>query len=166
MPLDPRTEQAVRALWDVGTRNGRPPAPVPEADPWEDDDPLDPARGWLPVELPGVPSVVVRLHRDGEDLVVVEDVVELDVPRRDTVRVVEELLTGGARRRHRARGALGQLLAIVLHNPQPSELVVTVHDDDPEVPPRTYDAPVVLGTMTSGWVLTLPTVDGERTTPS
>lgn len=162
MTLDDATQRAVRALWEVATRNDRSPAPVPEADPWEDDDPLDGSRAWVPVEIPGVPSVVVRLYRDGEDVVVVEDTVDLDVPRGDTARVLEALLTGAARRRHRARGFLGQMLGLVLHNPQPSDLVVTVHDDDPAVPPRTYDAPIVLSTMTSGWLLSLPTTPDGR----
>lgn len=161
MTLDDATQRAVRALWEVATRNGRTPSAVPEADPWEEDDPLDGSHAWVPVEVPGVPSVVVRLHRDGNDVVVVEDTVELDVPRRDTARVVEALLTGGARRRHRARGAVGQMIAILLHNPQPSDLVVVVDDDDPEVAPRRYDAPVVVSTMTSGWLLSLPTEDDE-----
>ncbi|WP_188037221.1 hypothetical protein [Actinotalea sp. JY-7885] len=157
MPLDEATQRAVRGLWEVAVRNGRTPAPVPEADPWEDDDPLDGDRAWVPVEVPGDPSLVVRLYRHGEDVVVVEDTVELDVPRRDTARVLEALLTGAARRRHRARGLVGNLLGIVMHNPQPSDLVVTVHDDDPALAPRTYEAPIILATMTSGWLLGLPT---------
>ncbi|WP_199421970.1 hypothetical protein [Actinotalea solisilvae] len=157
MALDDATQSAVRALWEVATRHGREPVPVPEADPWEDDDPLDGRRAWVPVEIPGVPSVVVRLHRDGEDLVVVEDVVELDVPRRHTAAVVQELLSGRARRRLRARGFLGHLLGIALHNPLPADLVVTV--DGPE--PTSYEAPVVLAPGTGAWLATLATAATE-----
>lgn len=156
MPLDDTTQAALRALWEVATRHGREPLPVPEADPWEDDDPLDGRRAWVPVEVPGVPSVVVRLHRDGEDLVVVEDVVELDVPRRHTAAVLQELLAGRARRRLRARGFLGHLLGIALHNPLPADLVVTV--TGPDGATAAYEAPIVLAPGTGAWLATVPTV--------
>lgn len=156
MELDAATEWAVQELTDAGLRHGRPPAPVPEADPWEDDDPLDPGSGHVVVEFPGVPSVVVRLYRDGQDLVVVEDVVELTVPRRDVPAVVEAVLGGRGRRRLVARGRLSSLLAVWLHNPLPADLVVTV--DRPEGP-RTYTAPIVLAQATGAWLATLPTVD-------
>jgi len=155
MPLDDATQGAVRALWEVATRRGRTPEPVPEADPWEDDDPLDPVRGHVAVVVPGVPSVVVQLHRDGHDLVLVEDVVELDVPRRDTATVVDAVLAGRARRRIRG-GALSRVLGMLLHNPLPADLEVTVPSGGRE---RTYTAPVVLTPGAGGWLASLPTVD-------
>jgi hypothetical protein len=164
MQLDAATAWAVQEIADAGVRHGRPPEPVPEADPWEDDDPLDPGRGHVVVEIAGTPSVVVRLHRDGHDLVVVEDVVELDVPRRDTPAVVEALVAGRARRRLLARGRLHSLLSILLHNPMPAELVVRV---GPDGAPRTYTAPIVLSLQTGAWLVTLPTVDdGDGADPT
>jgi hypothetical protein len=158
MELDAATAWAVQELADAGARHGRPPVPVPEADPWEDDDPLEPGRGRVVVEFGGRPSVVARLHRDGHDLVVVEDVVELDVPRRDTPAVVEELLAGRARRRLETRNPLRSLLAVWLHNPLPADLVVEVRRRDGA---RTYTAPIVLTMASGGWLATLPTVDDD-----
>ena len=155
MALDAVTERAVRALWEVGTRHGRAPAPTPEADPWEEEDPLGPSRTAAVVEFPGVPSVVVRLYRDGRDDVLVEDIVELEVPRRDTVAVVDEVLAGRARRRARG-GVLWNLLGIVLHNPAPSELVVTVLGPESV---RTYEAPLILTVGTGPWLLSLPLIE-------
>jgi hypothetical protein len=155
VPLDDATQAALRGLWEVATRHGREPLPVPEADPWEDDDPLDGGRAWVAVEIPGVPSVVVRLHRDRQDLVVVEEVVELDVPRAHTAAVVQELLAGNARRRLRTRGGLlGGLLGIMLHNPMPADLVVTVAGPDGAT--TAYEAPVVLSYGTGAWLMSVP----------
>lgn len=155
MALDEVTERAVRALWETGARHGRPPAPTPEADPWEEEDPLGPSRTAAVVEFPGVPSVVVRLYRDGRDDVIVEDMVELEVPRRDTVAVVEEVLAGRARRRTRG-GVLWGLLGIALRNPAPSELVVTVLGAESV---RTYEAPIILTLGTGPWLLSLPLLE-------
>ncbi len=158
MPVDPQTQTALRALGAVGELHRRMPLPVPEADPWEDDDPLDGRRAWVPVEFPGIPSVIVRVHRDGQDVVIVEDTVELDVPRRHTAAVVDEILAGRARRRLRTRNFFGYLMGIFLHNPLPADLVVTVGRDGAGGPVR-YEAPVVLTIATGGWLATLPTVD-------
>lgn len=128
---------------------------MPEADPWEDEDPLGPSRAATIVEFPGVPSVVVRLYRDGRDDVVVEDIVELEVPRRDTAAVVEEVLAGRAQRRVRG-GVLWNLLGIFMHNPAPSEMVVTVLGPDGV---RTYEAPLILTVGTGPWLLSLPLVE-------
>ncbi len=153
MPIDEATQSAVRALWEVGARHGRPPAPVPEADPWEADDPVDDGRGRVSVVLDGVPEVVVHLHRDGTDLVVVEGSAELEVPRRDTALVLDGLLAGRARRRRLATGFWRTGLATVLGSPAPSELVVAVDD-------RVYAAPVLFAPPLSAWLLGLPVVDG------
>ena len=156
MDLGDATQRAVRDLWEVGVRHGRPPAPTPEADPWEDGDALDVGGGPVVVEYPGVPSVVVRLHGDGHDLVLVEDVVELEVERPDTAGVVEAVLAGRARARSATRGALGRFLAVLLHNALGSELVVTVPRGEGE---RTYTAPVVVSYGASPWLLRLPWTD-------
>ena len=45
----------------------------------------------------GTPSIAVRLGDDGRDVVTVEDVLNFDVPRRDTVAVVDAVLGGRVR---------------------------------------------------------------------
>lgn len=88
----------VRRLWETGARHGRPPEPTPEADPWEDDDDPYPTGGVAAVVVfAGSPSIAVRLADDGRDVVTVEDVLHFDVPRPDTVAVVESVLSGRAR---------------------------------------------------------------------
>ena len=96
MTADPATAAAVRELWALGTSLGRPPEPTPEVDPWEEADPYPVGDVVAVVAFGGSPSVVVRLDRLGEDVVTLEDVLDLDVPRRDTVAVVESVLTGQA----------------------------------------------------------------------
>ncbi len=152
MPVDEGTQAAVRALWQVGADHARPPAPVPETDPWEADDPVDGPRRAVTVVFDGVPEILVHLHRDGDDLVVVEGTVELEVPRADVVGVVEGLLAGRARRRVRARGFWRGLLAIVLASPGASELEVPVDG-------RVYSGPLLLATPMSGWLLSRPVAD-------
>jgi hypothetical protein len=150
MAVDRRTQATVRALWEVGARYGRPPAPVPEVDPWEDD-----AAGATPgavvVELDGVPAVVVHLGAPDavRDTVRVEDSVDLEVPRADVVAVVESLLAGRARRHRHRVGLVGQVAAFVLGNPLPSDLEVPVAG-------RVYRAPILVTTAVSGWLLGLP----------
>lgn len=152
MPIDDATQAVVRALWATGAAHGRPPAPVPEADPWEDD--VQGAEGGaVVVELGGVPDVVVRLHRDRRDAVQVEGVVDLEVPRADVVAVVEALLAGRARRRPRVRGFLAHLLAVALASPAPSDLEVTA-GTGPRA--RTYTAAVDAALPPSGWLMSLP----------
>jgi len=155
MPIDDATEATVRALWEAGARHGRPPAPVPEADPWEDDAPGS-ERAPLVVVLPGTPDVEVRLHRDGADEVQVESAAYLEVPRRDTVAVVDALLAGRAVRRPRVRGVLGNLLAVFLDSPAPSDLEVRVAGDDA---PRTYRAQVTATQPISTWIMSRPVAD-------
>ncbi|GIG37194.1 hypothetical protein [Cellulomonas pakistanensis] len=155
MPIDDATQAVVRALWEAGARHGRAPAPVPEADPWEDD-----AQGAghaaLVVVLAGTPDLEVHLHRDGHDEVEVENGAYLDVPRRDTVAVVEALLGGGARRRPRVRGFLGNLVAIFLDSPAPSDLEVRVGEGDAA---RTYRAQITATQPVSAWLMSRPVAD-------
>lgn len=156
MPIDEETQADVRALWAVGAAHGRPPAPVPEADPW-DEDVQGAQQDVVVVELAGVPDLVVRLHRDRRDAVQVEGVVELEMPRSDVVGVVDALLAGRARRRPRARGFAANLLAVVLGSPVPSDLEVTA-GTGPDA--RTYVAPVGAGVPLSGWIMSLPVAEG------
>jgi hypothetical protein len=164
MPIDEVTQAAVHALWEAGARHGRPPAPVPEADPWDASDvdgsadALDTARGRVSVLFDGSPSLVVHLHRDGRDTVRVEDAVDLEVPRRDVAAVVEALLADRARRRPTVRGFWGNLLGVLLSNPAPSDLVVRVGGEDGTAP-REYDGPVLMAVPLSGWLMSLPVED-------
>ncbi|MFF1528671.1 hypothetical protein [Cellulomonas sp. NPDC058312] len=155
MAVDEETQATVRGLWAVGARYGRPPAPVPEVDPWEADDPPEAAaRRRLVVVLEGSPVVAVQLQAAGPDTVRVEDTVDLEVPRQDVVAVVDALLGGRARRRVRSQGPVAHVVALVLGNPLPSELEVVVDGD------RTYRAPVLVLAAASGWFHALPTTRG------
>ncbi|WP_034620707.1 hypothetical protein [Cellulomonas sp. URHE0023] len=88
----------VRQLWEEGARHGRPPEPTPEVDPWDDDDDLYRAGGVAAVVVfAGSPSITVRLGDDCKDVVTVEDALDFDVPRADTVLIVRSLLSGRAR---------------------------------------------------------------------
>ncbi|GEL45541.1 hypothetical protein CHO01_06570 [Cellulomonas hominis] len=152
MPVDEGTQAAVRALWQAGSRHGRPPAPVPEADPWEADDPVDGPPRTVSVVFDGVPGVVVHLHRDGADLVAVEGCVEIEVPRRDVVEVLEGLLGGRARRRPRVRGYWRSLASGVLGSPAPSDLEVPAGG-------RVYAGPILFAPPLSGWLLSRPVAE-------
>lgn len=155
MPIDDATQAAVRAVWEAGARHGRAPEPVPEADPWEDD--VQGAdRAALVVVLAGTPDLEVRLHRDGRDEIEVENGAYLEVPRRDTAAVVDALLGGGARRRPRVRGFLGNLVATLLDSPAPSELEVRVGEGDAA---RTYRAPITATLPVSAWLMSRPVAD-------
>jgi len=83
----------LRELHATGVRYGRPPEPVPEADPWEEPDPYDHHRSVM-VVFPGYPRVRVTVHDDGEDAVELDSGVAFDVPRRHTAAVVEAILSG------------------------------------------------------------------------
>jgi hypothetical protein len=88
----------VRALWTVGARYGREVSPNAGADLLDDDDPLSPP-DVRTVELAGVPVITVRLFGDLSDLVTIDGMIEFEVPRNDTVAVVEAVLAGNARLR-------------------------------------------------------------------
>lgn len=98
MTLSAGTQGAVRALWTVAARHGREVGPSAGDDLLEDDDPLNPQDATT-VELAGVPVITVRLFRDLRDLVTIDGMIEFDVPRNDTVAVVESVLAGNARLR-------------------------------------------------------------------
>ncbi|WP_152188586.1 hypothetical protein [Georgenia satyanarayanai] len=86
-------DDVLRHLHATGAALGRPPEPVPEADPWEPDDPLD-AHSAVVVVFTGLPHLRVHLHDDGEDAVHLDTYVTFDVPRAHTVAVVRALLSG------------------------------------------------------------------------
>ena len=61
MAISAATQDAVRALWVVGSDHGRAPSPTPEADPWVDEDPIDVPQDTAVVDFPGIPAISVRL---------------------------------------------------------------------------------------------------------
>jgi hypothetical protein len=79
----------------TGARYGREVIPNAGADPLEDDDLLSPQDSTT-VELAGVPVITVRLFRDLSDFVTVDDMIEFEGPRHDTVAVVDSILAGNA----------------------------------------------------------------------
>jgi hypothetical protein len=98
MTLSVGTQGAVRALRTIGTRYGREVRPNAGADLLEDDDPLNPQDATT-VELIGVPDITVRLFGDLSDIVIIDGTIEFEVPRNDTLAVVEVVLSGNARLR-------------------------------------------------------------------
>jgi hypothetical protein len=98
MTLSAGTQEAVRALWTIGARCGREVSPYAGADLLEDDDPLNP-REATTVEPAGVPVITVALFSNLSDLVTIDGMTEFEVPRNDTVAVVESVLAGNARLR-------------------------------------------------------------------
>lgn len=98
MTLSAGTQGAVQELWTLGARWGREVRPDARADLLEDEDPLDP-RDATTVELIGVPDITVELFGDLSDIVTIDDTIKFDVPRSDTLAVVEVILSGNARLR-------------------------------------------------------------------
>lgn len=97
MPAEP-VAATVRRLWEAGDRYGRPPEPTPEVDPWDEGDPYpEPSGSAAVVVFAGSPAIAVRLAVSGPDAVLVEDVLDFEVPREDTVALVDALLGGRAR---------------------------------------------------------------------
>lgn len=96
MAISEATQDAVRALWVLGSDHGRPPSPTPEADPWQDEDPFEEPQDTAVVEFGGVPTIEVRLNGDLEDEVTLQGAMVFDVPRRDTVAFVAAVLEGDA----------------------------------------------------------------------
>lgn len=98
MTLSAGTQVAVQALWTMGARYGREVRPNAGADLLEDDDPLDPQDSTT-VELIGAPDITVQLFGDLRDIVIVDGTIEFEIPRTDTLAVVEVVLSGNARLR-------------------------------------------------------------------
>lgn len=141
-------DDVLRHLHATGVALGCPPEPVPEADPWEPDDPLDPPSAVV-VVFPGPLHLRVHLHDDGEDAVHL-DHVTFDVPRRHTVAVVRALLSGEGAYTRLPGGVVG-LVSRRLGLEVVEELAV-------DVPGATY-AQVVPWVPTSplnGWLAGLP----------
>lgn len=93
MSLSQQTRDAVQDLWKIGAAHGRVPEPAPEMDPWEGDEPRD----EVTVVFSGVPHVEVKLYGDGEDTVTIEQFVNFETPRAETLALVGAVLAGDAR---------------------------------------------------------------------
>jgi len=127
MGLDQITEAAAQALLTMCARYGRTSEPIPEMDPWVPVDIDDPRRGQVTVVFPGMPVIVVHLFADLEDRVTLDETVEFETPRSDTLELVEAVLAGRARRRPASgrllpgflrellQGFFGIVLAIPVH---------------------------------------------------
>lgn len=153
MGLSEDTQQALCGLRSVGRDHGR----VPGVDLVEDDGAFEVPRDAAVVEFPGEPSITVRLNRDLEDTVTIEDVIDFEVPRCDTAALVEAILAGDARLRrddgHRA-GALRTLFVapiVQLAPPFTDVLVVPVRGDTCYEQPVPYDP-----TGPGRWLSALP----------
>jgi hypothetical protein len=156
MTADDAVATVVRELWALGASLGRPPEPTPEVDPWDDDaDPYPVDDVVAVVAFGGSPSVVVRLDRYGEDVVTLDDVLAVDVARRDTVAVVESVLTGRAWLERPRLGVLGQWFAVMLSAAFPGSVRIPAEGG------RVYSTPVI-GAVSSGWLARLPVVEGPR----
>jgi len=110
MGLSRCTEEAVRSLWSIGAKYGRTPSPIPEADPWEEEDLLDAPGDEAAVEFPGTPAIKVHLHGDLEDTVTLDGYIDFETPHRDTLALVTAVLAGDARRRPAASRPLPSFL--------------------------------------------------------
>ena len=140
----------VRELWEVGARHGRPPEPTPEVDPWEDDDDPYPDRSVAAVVVfAGRPPIVVRLADDGQDTVTLEDVLHLDVPRRDTAAVVDSVLSGRARLEGPRGGPFARWASTLLGSAWACSVRVPVDGG------RAYTCPLP-SLAWSSWVASLP----------
>jgi hypothetical protein len=158
MALSGSTERTVRELWEIGARYGRPPLPTPEADPWEEDDPLDPQRDVVVVEMPGRPSITVRLYPGVEDTVTVEDTMDLEVPRHDTAAVVESILAGRCWVRPGVGRGLSRLVWTFLRTTMAAVLMVPVGTG---ARARTYEVGVAYALGQGVWLASLPTEPGD-----
>ena len=96
MAISAATQDAVRALWVLGSDHGRTPSPTPEADTWQDADPFEEPQDTAMVEFPGIPTIEVRLSGDLDDTVTLQGAIVFDVPRRDTVAFVAAVIAGDA----------------------------------------------------------------------
>lgn len=148
MPIDDQTQATVRELWAVGDAHQRPPAPVPESDPWSDPDQgADP--GVTVVSFPGTPEIEVRLYADGRDTVLVETIADFEVPRTDVTALVGQVLAGRVVRRPRVRGVLGNLAATLMGSPAPADAEIRVGD-------RVYSTPITARQPLSVWLMARP----------
>ena len=148
LPPDEPLDATVRRLWEVGDRHGRPPEPTPEVDPWEEGDPYpEPSAGAAVVVFAGSPSITVRLALDGPDVVLVEDVLDFEVPRADTVAFVDAVLDGRARLATSGRRVTRRLRRVL------AGAGATVHVT--VAPGRSYSA-VVPTFAWSSWLGSLP----------
>jgi len=149
MGLSQYTEAAVRSLWSIGATYGRTPCPIPETDPWEEEDLLDPPGDEATVEFPGTPAIKVRLNGDLEDTVTLDGYIDFETPRRDTLAMVTAVLAGEARRRPAAGRLLPSFLREMLQGPFGIMLAVPVGDG------KVYEQRVPSQCLGLTWVTTL-----------
>jgi len=150
MGLNQITEAAAQALLTTCARYGRTPEPIPELDPWVPVDADDPRRGQVTVVLPGRPTIVVRLYADLEDRVTLDETVEFETPRADTIELVEAVLAGRARRRPASGRLLPSFLREMLQGFFGIVLAIPVHGG------RVYTQRVPANFVGLTWVTTLP----------
>jgi len=149
MGLSQYTEEAVRSLWSIGAKYGRTPSPVPEADPWEEEDLLEAPGDEATVEFPGTPAIKVRLCGDLEDTVTLDGYIDFETPRRDTLDLVTAVLAGDARRRPAAGRLLPSFLREMLQGPFGIMLAVPVGGG------KVYEQRVASQCLGLTWVTTL-----------
>lgn len=149
MGLSQYTEEAVRSLWSIGAKYGRTPSPVPEADPWEEEDLLEAPGDEATVEFPGTPAIKVRLCGDLEDTVTLDGYIDFETPRRDTLDLVTAVLAGDARRRPAAGRLLPSFLREMLQGPFGIMLAVPVGGG------KVYEQWVASQCLGLTWVTTL-----------
>ena len=149
MGLSQDTEEAVRSMWSIGVKYGRSPGPIPEADPWEEEDILDAPGDEATVEFPGTPAIKVRLCGDREDTVTLDGYIDFETPRRDTLAMVTAVLAGDARRRPAAGRLLPGFLREMLQSPFGIVLAVPVGGG------KVYEQRVPSQCLGLTWVTTL-----------
>lgn len=152
MTADDALAAVVRELWALGASLGRPPEPTPEVDPWDEADPYPVDDVVAVVAFGGSPSVVVRLDRLGEDEITIEDVLGVDVPRRDVVAVVESALTGQAWIERPRLPPLLRWVGVMFGSAFPGSVHIPGGDE------RTYSAPLPAA-VSSGWLARLPSIE-------
>lgn len=150
MGLNQITEAAAQALCTMSTRYGRRPEPIPEMDPWEQVDVDDPRRGQVTVVFPGMPAIAVHLCADLEDRVTLDDTIDFDTPRADTLELVEAVLAGRARRRPASGRLLPSFFRELLQGYFGIVLAIPVHGG------KVYTQRVPANFIGLTWVTTLP----------
>lgn len=156
MGLSEGTRETLRDLRLIGTEHGRRPSPAADDEPDLLEATLGHGADAAILELPGVPSITVHVDGSLEDTVVVEDVISFDIPRRDTVALVQAVLAGRARLR-RDDGGRWSALRIMLLAPFLRYLVPFTNVLVVPIPGRTpYEQPVPVQLFAGGWLSSVP----------
>jgi len=100
--------------------------------------------------FPGMPAIVVHLFADLQDWVVLDETVEFDTPRADTVALVEAVLAGRARRRPASGRLLPSFLREMLQAAFGIVLAIPVHGG------KVYTQRVPANFVGLTWVTSLP----------